>query len=117
MYGSIPTALARVVPESGEPLSIQGYKITPGTIVLTQAWSVHRQERVFRNAQEWLPERWLDETPEMQVRVTSVLPEDEDTRSADEQLTSQEASMPFGLGPRMCLGIKYARHCLVHVRD
>jgi len=69
LYGSVPSALPRVVPATGEPFVVHGYKIAPGTTVLTQAWSVHRQENVFPSAEEWLPDRWLDETAEMQVSL------------------------------------------------
>ena len=36
-----------------------GYALPPGTVVGTQAWSMHRDERVFPAAETFLPERWL----------------------------------------------------------
>lgn len=50
LYGPIPGALPRVVPESG--LSIAGYFLPRGTVVCTQAYSMHRQSDVFPNP-EW----------------------------------------------------------------
>lgn len=36
-----------------------GYALPPGTVVSTQAWSMHRAEDVFPSAETFLPERWL----------------------------------------------------------
>ena len=44
---------------NSEPLDIMGYTIPPGTIVATQAWSMHRDEDVFPNSDRFMPERWL----------------------------------------------------------
>lgn len=50
LYGPIPGALPRVVPESG--LSIAGYFVPRGTVVCTQAYSMHRQPNIFLDP-EW----------------------------------------------------------------
>jgi cytochrome P450 len=36
-----------------------GYALPPGTIVATQAWSMHRDPEIFPSPETFLPERWL----------------------------------------------------------
>ena len=36
-----------------------GYALPPGTVVGTQAWSMHRNADVFPRPDTFLPERWL----------------------------------------------------------
>ena len=38
---------------------MMGFALPPGTVVATQAWSMHREEDVFPSAETFLPERWL----------------------------------------------------------
>lgn len=67
VYGSAPAFLERVVPsrtsatvsKADEDFDLMGYALPPGTIVGTQAWSMHRNADVFPSAETFLPERWL----------------------------------------------------------
>jgi cytochrome P450 len=72
MYCSAPSILERVVPDfSNSPpkaytasddlgtFELMGYSIPPGTIVGTQAWSMHRNARIFPSPETFLPERWI----------------------------------------------------------
>lgn len=52
-------------------------------------WAIQRDERYWQNAEAFKPERWLG-----------------DKRGGDR--SGGMAYMPFGLGPRMCIGIKLA---------
>ncbi|KAG8895962.1 hypothetical protein FRB99_000238 [Tulasnella sp. 403] len=90
VYGSAPSLLERVVPDSlnGE-WAIQGHKIPTGAIVGTQAWSMHRRKDIFPDPYAFKPERWLDETEEMRA-----------------------AFMPFGTGGRICGGMNLAQYML-----
>ena len=36
-----------------------GYAVPAGTVVSTQAWSMHRDANVFPSPETFLPERWL----------------------------------------------------------
>ena len=66
-----------------------GYALPPGTIVATQAWSMHRDPSVFPSPSTFLPDRWLQ------------------THAPDntEQLAQmQQHYMPFGTGSRGCGG-------------
>ena len=64
MYGAVSALLERVVPDKGEgaggdAFDILGFDIPPGTIVGTQAWSMHRDPDVFPSPEAFCPERWL----------------------------------------------------------
>ncbi|KAG9046348.1 hypothetical protein FS837_004572, partial [Tulasnella sp. UAMH 9824] len=90
LYGSAPSFLERVVPESLQgQFSIKGVPIPAGSIVGTQAWSVHRNPEVFPEPYAFKPERWLDETEEMRATM-----------------------MPFGTGGRICGGMNLAQYML-----
>ena len=36
-----------------------GFTLPPGTLIGTQAWSMHRDPDVFPSPETFLPERWL----------------------------------------------------------
>lgn len=38
---------------------MMGFALPPGTIVATQAWSMHRNAEIFADPESFLPERWL----------------------------------------------------------
>jgi cytochrome P450 len=57
-FPPIPMSLPRYVPSGGR--TIEGYYLPAGTIVSSQAWSVHRiDETVFPEPEKFQPERWL----------------------------------------------------------
>ena len=67
MYGAVSSLLERVVPpadntgrsSSESSVDIMGFALPPGTIVGTQAWSMHRDAELFPSPETFLPERWL----------------------------------------------------------
>lgn len=64
LYGAAPSLLERVVPSTSpsgldDAFDLMGYAVPPGTIVSTQAWSMHRDPSVFPSPETFLPERWL----------------------------------------------------------
>ena len=68
MYGAVSSLLERVVPLQSEvhapgaaldQFDIMGHSLPPGTVVGTQAWSMHRDPDVFPNPEFFDPERWL----------------------------------------------------------
>ena len=64
MYGSAPSLLERVVPSTtaskiDDGFDMMGFALPPGTVVATQAWSMHRYSEVFPSPDTFLPERWL----------------------------------------------------------
>lgn len=42
-----------------EYFDLMGFALPPGTIVSTQAWSMHRDADIFPSPETFLPERWL----------------------------------------------------------
>lgn len=78
--GTLP--LPRYAPKEGA--FVDGYFIPKNTIVECNSYSMHRlDESTFPNADEFIPERWLD-------------PEGKTDR--------QRLFFAFGLGPRTCIG-------------
>ena len=62
-------------------------KVKKGTAVLISQWLMHHDQRYFKNAQEFDPDRWTSE-------FTEKLP--------------KFAYFPFGGGPRICIGNGFA---------
>ncbi|KAG8991736.1 hypothetical protein FRB94_003587 [Tulasnella sp. JGI-2019a] len=87
LYGAVPSMLERVVPPTLDvEFSIRGFQIPPGTIVGTQAWSVHRDPSIFPDPEAFKPERWLTATEDMRSHW-----------------------MAFGVGSRSCAGVHLAQ--------
>lgn len=66
--------------------SIDGHWVPEGVEIYTSAWTVTHDSHNFKNPYEFRPERWLD----------------------PESIDNREASQPFSLGPRGCLGRQLA---------
>ncbi|KAI0677667.1 cytochrome P450 [Trametes maxima] len=101
VYGSAPSLLERVVPATSkidDSFDMMGYALPPGTVVGTQAWSMHRDVEVFPSAETFLPERWLP--------VEGAPDEDERLARMSQYL------MPFGVGTRVCGGQNLAHMVL-----
>lgn len=63
LYASAPAGLPRVVPPGGATLA--GHALPGGTVVSTQAYSMHRIEGVFPDPEVFDPSRWEGATKEM----------------------------------------------------
>lgn len=75
LHGAAPAGLPRMVPPEGATLA--GHYLPGGSVVCTQAWSLHRMEDVFPDPERFDPDRWAAPTKAM-----------------------KDASMPFGGGSR-----------------
>ncbi|CAI7594756.1 unnamed protein product [Penicillium crustosum] len=84
LYTAVPFGLPRLVPSEGAQFN--GYHVPGGITVSTQAYSLHRDHAIFPDPDKFNPERWENPTKEM-----------------------KDASLPFGGGSRICLGIHLAR--------
>ncbi|RAL12599.1 cytochrome P450, partial [Aspergillus homomorphus CBS 101889] len=84
LYSAVPVALRRAVPPGGAHLA--GYDLPAGVDVGTQSYSLHRDEKVFVDPDRFEPSRWASPTQAM-----------------------KDATLPFGGGSRVCLGIHLAR--------
>ena len=72
---------------AGEDDEIGGYHIPKGTMVAVSTWLLHRNPRLWEHPQRFDPERFLPE------------------RSKER---SRYAFVPFGVGPRTCVGNHFA---------
>ncbi|KAL8725371.1 MAG: hypothetical protein Q9166_007387 [cf. Caloplaca sp. 2 TL-2023] len=85
---AIPGSQPRRTPS--KPTSIAGSPPLPGGVrVSAQAYSLHRNEKVFPDSEAWKPQRWLDT----------------DQEKKDEMMRWFWA---FGSGGRMCVGSNFA---------
>lgn len=84
LHGAAPSGLPRMVPPEGATLA--GQYLPGGSVVCTQAWSLHRNEDIFPDPERFDPDRWAAPTKAM-----------------------KDSSMPFGGGSRICLGLHLAR--------
>ncbi|KAB8542089.1 hypothetical protein FH972_025552 [Carpinus fangiana] len=90
LHGSAASSLPRDVPNGGAVFD--GFAVPEGTIVHTQAYTMHRRPEVWGvDADEFKIERWLNESG------TSI-------RTGIEHSTYS----PFGTGVRACIGIHLA---------
>ncbi len=67
-------------------LVIEGTAVRKRTLVAVPIWQMHRNERYFPNPESFAPERFLPDAPAI----------------------PRGAFMPFGAGPRFCLGQQFA---------
>jgi len=90
IYPPVPAGLQRVSPGA----EVDGYYVPAGVIVSTSNWTTSHSEKYFHNAREFRPERWL--------------PEEHPLYDEAYQNDDKDASKPFLIGPRACLGINLA---------
>ena len=73
--------------ESTQPVKLGGYSFPKGTTILISPWVLHRDPRYFSEPETFRPERWMG-------NLARELP--------------RFAYMPFGGGPRICIGQRFA---------
>lgn len=74
----------------GEGAHIAGHFIPAGVTVSAPIHVLHHDERLFRKAREFIPERWIPGEPFGQDAV--------------EMQNLKDYSIPFSMGPRACIG-------------
>jgi cytochrome P450 len=70
-----------------QDVEISGYSVPKDTLIWISPWVVHHDERWYSNPHDFVPERWL---------------------KAKEDQPLREAYIPFGGGPRICIGNGFA---------
>jgi cytochrome P450 len=73
--------------ESTQPFELGGYSFPTGTTIFIIPWVLHRDPRYFEEPEAFRPERWMG-------NLARELP--------------RFAYMPFGGGPRICIGQRFA---------
>nr|WCC58042.1 cytochrome P450 [Pharsalia antennata] len=77
--------LTRVLPHAAV---VGGYSIPAGTLIVMSIYTSGRDERYYKNPALFLPDRWV--------------------RNSTHSTVNQQASLPFGIGARSCIGKKIA---------
>lgn len=77
--------LTRVLPHTA---TVAGYNIPAGTLIVMSIYTSGRDERYYKNPALFLPDRWV--------------------RNSTHSTVNQQASLPFGIGARSCIGKKIA---------
>ena len=80
-----------------EPLTLGGRTVSAGTMCLISPALLHRDPRWWTEPDQFRPHRWLRREPGQLGRFDSKAPGQ-----------PRGAFMPFGAGPRMCIGEQFA---------
>jgi cytochrome P450 len=83
LHPSVGMILEREVPPGG--VTISGKYFPGGTIVGINAWVLHRNKEVFPDPDSFIPERWLESSPEVLKKM-------------------DKSNFTFGAGSRTCIG-------------
>lgn len=97
---AVPGAPPREVMEGGAV--VDGVFLPAGTDCGTPTYSIHRQEKYYREAQEFIPERWI-EGATCTSRKSEQGEQSWETTKEDIE-TARRAFCPFSIGPRGCIG-------------
>ncbi len=82
LYPPVPAVQRRAATNT----TVGGLSLSEGALVLVGTYHLHRHPAFWTNPEQFLPERWL----------------------AREQPAVRYAYLPFGAGPRACVGIHFA---------
>lgn len=72
---------------------VGGYNVPKGTYINILDFAMSSDEKNFPNADKYIPERWLNRSQE---------------DKAEKAKAHNFSSLPFGFGPRMCIGRRFA---------
>ncbi|CAI7628902.1 unnamed protein product [Penicillium discolor] len=92
---AVPGAIPREVMQGGAV--VDGVFLPAGTDCGTPTYSIHRQERYYREAGTFIPERWIEDATCMASGMSW-----QTTKESIE--TARHAFCPFSIGPRGCIG-------------
>jgi len=76
---------------AGQDIVLSGYQVPKGTLIFRLGALMSMDEKYFKNPDQFLPERWIRGCPQ------------------HEKLNNAYANLPFGHGPRACVGQRFAR--------
>ncbi|KAL1106493.1 hypothetical protein V6Z11_D04G207400 [Gossypium hirsutum] len=87
-----PAAPVSVVREAMDDYTVANFHIPAGTQLLLNLWKLHRDPRIWHKPLDFLPERFLSDHANIDVRGQNF------------------ELIPFGAGRRICPGITFALH-------
>ncbi|TAQ86824.1 hypothetical protein B7494_g4845 [Chlorociboria aeruginascens] len=96
LHAAVPGVQPRIVPAGG--ITLHDTFLPAGTTISSNAFTLHRDETVFPDAQSWRPERW--------AHVFDT------THPSDDAIPMRRSFWAFGSGGKMCLGNNFARQML-----
>jgi cytochrome P450 len=73
--------------ETTRSVTLDDYRLKPNTRTHLSVWEVHHDPAFWEDPERWRPSRWRETTPQ----------------------EKGHAFVPFGAGPRLCLGRRFAR--------
>ncbi len=77
---------------ASEDTELDGQPVARGTFAFLSPYVLHRHPEIWPDPEAFLPERWVEERP----------------LGVDERPVPKDAFMPFGAGPRKCIGSHFA---------
>lgn len=88
-----PVLMGTLRETPSHPIEIAGHTIPPKTIISCPIWTMQYDERCFKNADDFIPERWLEKShPESRADL----------------LLDRRGFVPFSVGPMNCAGKYFA---------
>lgn len=92
---AVPGAIPREVTQGGA--MVDGVYLPEGTNCGTPTYSIHRQEKYYREPETYVPERWIEGASCSAANASW-------TTTKEDIETARHAFCPFSIGPRGCIG-------------